>query len=415
MRHNLLRFITTAALTLAAVVVLGQNKSAGINLSLWNKVSTQPINPAQKTYFNLGIVSAQNKLRGFSLNLLSNQVDGDAYGVQLVGLANVVGEKSTGLQVAGVANVIGEYSNGVTIAGLGNMVGESQHGVSLAGLINLIGIDSKGLSVAGLGNAIGYNSIGVAVGGVFNIIGDNMIGLGLAGLLNITDNTYGLSASGLINIAQNTSGLSFAPFNINSNNFYGLQAGLANINTNRFYGLQLGLLNVGIVHKGLQLGLVNYYNESLTGFQLGLINLNPDTKVSILAYGGNRTKLNIAARFKNRLFYNIIGVGSPYLKFSDKFSGTINYRAGIYLPLAKNLEISGDLGYQHINTFSNKNKEEGIAKRMYGLQARINLEYLFTPKWSIIATGGYETTRWYSKSKTYHKGALVEGGIAYTI
>ena len=73
------------------------------------------------------------------------------------------------------------------------------------------------------------------------------------------------------------------------------------------------------------------------------------------------------------------------------------------------------MGYQHINTFSNKNKEEGIAKRMYGLQARINLEYLFTPKWSIIATGGYETTRWYSKSKTYHKGALVEGGIAYTI
>ena len=415
MRHNLLKFLTTAALSLAAVVVFGQNKSAGINLSLWNKISTQPINPAQQTYFNLGIVSAQNKLNGFSFNLLSNQVDGGSNGVQIVGLANVVGEKSTGLQAAGLANVIGEYSNGMTLAGLANIVGESQHGVSIAGLVNLIGIDSKGLSISGLGNAIGYNSIGVSIGGVFNIIGDDMKGLALAGLINIADKTYGLSASGLINISENTYGLSFAPANINSNDYYGLQTGIANINTNRFYGLQAGLMNISIAHKGLQLGLINYYNESLRGFQLGLVNLNPDTKVSILAYGGNRTKLNIAARFKNRMFYNIIGVGSPYLKFSDKFSGTINYRAGIYFPLVKNLEISGDLGYQHINTFSNKDKEKGIAKRMYGLQARVNLEYLLTSKWSVIATGGYETTRWYSKSKTYRKGALVEGGIAYTI
>ena len=415
MKHGFLKLITTAALFLAAVVVSAQNKSAGINLSLWNKVSTQPILPNQKTYFNLGLVSVNNMLNGLSVNLISNQVDGTANGVQVVGLLNVVDESLNGIQVSGLANVTGEYSNGISVTGLANIIGESQHGIAAAGLLNMIGIDSKGLAIAGLGNMSGYNTQGLAIGGVFNFIGTDLDGVALAGLLNLSKTVRGVNIAGLANISNNTKGLSIAPVNVNTDNFHGLQLGVANINTNKHRGVQLGIMNIGAAHRGLQMGLINYYSESLKGFQFGLINLNRDTKISMLAYGGNRTKMNLAARFKNDLFYNIIGVGTPVLKFKDKFSGSINYRSGMYYALCKNLEISGDLGFQHVNTFKNKDKSEGIPKRMYSLQARANIEVLFNDHWSLIATGGYETMRWYSKSKTYRKGALVELGLAYTL
>ena len=67
--------------------------------------------------------------------------------------------------------------------------------------------------------------------------------------------------------------------------------------------------------------------------------------------------------FKNRLFYTILGGGTHYLDFGDKFSAALFYRAGLELPLYKQLFISGDLGYQHIETF--KNKDYGIPARLY--------------------------------------------------
>ena len=71
--------------------------------------------------------------------------------------------------------------------------------------------------------------------------------------------------------------------------------------------------------------------------------------------------------------------------------------------------ISGDLGYQHIETCSNK--DEVIPRRLYALQARANLEYQFSKKFSIFATGGYGLTRYYNKSGNFDKGAIIEAGI----
>jgi succinate dehydrogenase/fumarate reductase flavoprotein subunit len=45
------------------------------------------------------------------------------------------------------------------------------------------------------------------------------------------------------------------------------------------------------------------------------------------------------------------------------------------------------------------------------LQARANLEYQFTKKFGIFATGGYGLTRFYNKSSNYDKGAIIEAGI----
>ena len=147
----------------------------------------------------------------------------------------------------------------------------------------------------------------------------------------------------------------------------------------------------------------------MKGLQIGLANLNPDTKVQMMVFGGNRTKTNVAVRFKNELFYTIIGAGTHYLDFSDKFSGAVFYRAGLALPLCKDLSISGDLGYQHIETF--KNKDNGVPPRLYALQARLNLEYNICKKFSIFATGGYGGSRLYNKSRTYDKGVIAEAGI----
>jgi hypothetical protein len=52
-----------------------------------------------------------------------------------------------------------------------------------------------------------------------------------------------------------------------------------------------------------------------------------------------------------------------------------------------------------------------IPKRLYALQARANLEYQFTRKFGIFATGGYGLTRFYNKSSNYDKGAIIEAGI----
>ena len=98
-----------------------------------------------------------------------------------------------------------------------------------------------------------------------------------------------------------------------------------------------------------------------------------------------------------------------YQGLNDKFSASASYRAGLSFPLYKGLSISGDLGYQHIEAFDNK--DEVIPKRLYALQARANLEYQFTRKCGIFATGGYGLTRFYNKSSNYDKGAIIEAGI----
>jgi len=73
------------------------------------------------------------------------------------------------------------------------------------------------------------------------------------------------------------------------------------------------------------------------------------------------------------------------------------------------LEISGDLGYFHIENFENEDAE--TPERMYSLQARVNLEYKIRPKFSIFASGGYGMTRYYDKNKFYEKKPIIEIGV----
>lgn len=385
MRIKLFKYTLTAALLSAAVLVCAQNQSAGINLSLWNKISTQPYNENQRTYINLGIQSKQNKLDGVSINLLGSHTLQNVKGIQLAGLSTISGESVYGLQVAGLVSLSSVNANGLSLSGLINIVGESQHGVMVSGALNLIGIDTKGVTLAGLANLGGYNSEGLAIAGLVNAFKEDVKGVSIAGLMQLSENTKGVS---------------IAPLNLNSG---------------QYKGVQLGLLNIGHKHQGLQLGLVNYYKEQMSGLQLGLINVNKNTKYDLLMYGGNQSKINLAVRFRNRLFYNVIGVGSPYLGFGDHFSGALNYRTGVHYPVSRNFELSTDLGYSHINTFANKNKQKAIPRRLYSLAYRLNAEYIPIPKWSVFFTTGYATTRWYSQSRTHKKGFILEAGISHRL
>ena len=373
--------ILTAAILMAAVCLPAQNKSAGINLSIWKDICTQPYDSTQTTYVNIGLLSTMNRLNGVGINALGSVVHGDMNGVQITGLANLAGGTMRGVQIAGISNISGNNTIGLSAAGLVNITGDGTRGVVISGL-------------TGIG---GDNTAGVMMSGFMNVTGNMASGLQFSGAANITGQSFnGMITSGLLNVV--------------GENMNGLQiAGIANITGTQLRGVQMALCNYATQVRGLQIGLVNYYREDLKGFQLGLVNANPDTKIQMMVYGGNVTPANIGVRFKNQLFYTILGAGSMYQGLNDKFSASASYRAGLSFPIYKGLSISGDLGYQHIETFDNK--DEVIPGRLYALQARANLEYQLTKKFGIFATGGYGLTRFYNKSGNYDKVAIIEAGI----
>lgn len=230
-----------------------------------------------------------------------------------------------------------------------------------------------------------------------NVTGNTASGMQLSGLSNITGETFdGVMTAGFLNVA--------------GEKMNGWQmAGLANIAGKALNGIQIGTFNYATQAHGVQIGLINYYKDEMKGLQLGLVNANPHTKVQVMAYSGNAMLFNVGARFKNELFYTILGIGMQDRHLNDQFSASVSYRAGLSFHLYKGFSLSGDLGYQHIETF--KNNDEVIPKHLYALQARVNLEYQFTKKFGIFATGGYGGSRYYNQSRTYDKGAIVEAGV----
>lgn len=370
---------------------------AGINLSLWKKVATQRNDSVGSTFFNLGIFSSMNRLNGVGINVVGATTRRNMNGVQTSGIFNIVGGSMQGIQIAGISNVNGDNLSGLSLSGLVGITGNKAQGVILSGLANITGNKTSGLIMGGLLNITGSQSSGVHLAGLANISGESLNGITAAGLLSIVgEDLQGVQLSGLANIT--------------GGDMQGLQmSGIGNVTAGNAVGIQLAPLNIAGKGKGLQIGLLNYYKESFDGFQLGLVNANPDTKVQLMLFGGNATKLNVGARFKNKLFYTILGGGTHYLDFSDKFSASMFYRAGLELPLYKQLFISGDLGYQHIETF--KNKDYGIPARLYALQARVNLEYRLTDRLGVFVTGGYGGSRYYNKDATYDKGVILEAGV----
>lgn len=360
---------------------VNQKKPVGIDLSLWRKISTQPNDSIGSTCLNVGVFSTMNNLVGVGLNVLGSIVQHDVQGLQIAGLWNLTGQSMWGVQLAGITNVNGDDLAGVSVSGLVGINGNRTRGIQMSGMVNINGDDNDGCSIGGLMNLSGNQTRGAQFSGMSNITGLNFEGAAVAGLLNVA--------------GGDATGVQFS--------------GLSNITVGCMRGVQMAPVNIAVRAKGVQIGLFNYYKERLDGIQLGLVNANPNTRVQLMLYGGNSAKLNVAARFKNHLFYTVLGIGMPYLKFSNKFSGSLSYRAGLELLVYKRLYVSGDLGFQHIETFKNKNV--GYPARLYSLQGRVNLEYRFTDRVGLFVTGGYGWDRYYTRNANYDKGILIEGGI----
>lgn len=456
--HNHRLLLLSVVFLMCGVLLKAQNKSAGINLSLWHPVCTQPKDTFQTTYLNLGLISQMNKLRGVGINAISSISSRNVYGIQISGLSNIVGESMKGVQLAGITNVNGNNSSGFMASGLVNIAGNEVNGALISGLANISGYDTRGIALSGLINISGDNSRGIQLAGISNITGGDFQGISTSGLINVTGKSLsgvqmssllnvtadkmkgaqiaaignvgvyvkgiqmsvltniaavemsGLQLSSAVNIAYQTKkGIQFAGLtNICLENMHGAQVAIGNYAT-QVKGAQIGLINLcGGEVKGIQIGLINHSKDTST-VKIGLVNINPTTRIQMLAYGGNTTKMNLAVRFQGNLTYSILGIGSHYLGLNDKFSGALFYRAGIYFPLTKRLQISGDLGYNHIENF--KNETDDIPERMYAIQARANLEYRVIRKFGIFASGGYGITRYYDKNRFFEKKPIVEIGV----
>lgn len=385
----------------------------GINLSIWKRMSTQPVDTVGSTWLNVGIYSSMNKLNGLSVNGLASTVKGSASGLQVAGLACLTAESMNGVQLSGIANVNGDRMRGISIAGLVNIAGDQCQGITLSGLASITGDETHGISLGGLLNINGENAKGLQVGGLANISGNHASGIGLGGAINVVgDDFNGLQMSGLLNVTGTEArGIQLAgAANVTGESVRGIQlAGLANVVGSSVRGLQIAPFNASKRVNGLQIGLVNYYKETLRGAQIGLVNLSPRTRHQWIISGGNTSYFDTGVRFKNQRFYTILGMGTGHRHLGHKFSASLFYRAGLELPLYRALSVSGDLGYRHIESFDNKH--HGQPARLYALQARLNLHCRLSQKVGLFATGGYGGSRLYNHNSTHDKGMIWEAGL----
>lgn len=414
MKLNILYALLTGGMILAGCPSLsaqrftskGLKKGPNVSLNITDKKKSP-----QRTYLNLGLFSNFTCLNGFSLNVISSLQHYNAYGMQMAGFANITGLKSTGFQIAGITNVTGHRACGAIISGLMNVSGTSSYGfvasglgnisggdikgMAVSGLLNMGGKNTRGLMIASLGNVAGEVHAGVAIGGLMNVAGESSRGVQITSLLNVAGHANeGWQMAGLGNVSVTNKGLQTAAFNFSADN-RGVQAGIANVN------------NGG--KKGIQIGLVNVSTDSCA-HQIGCINIRPQTRVQLLISGGNANKGNIAVRIKNKYTYTQFGAGVYYLGADKDFSVSANYRTGVYYSLTPKLDISGDIGFYHIESLNNKTSY-GYPARMYALEPRINLEYSITRKFGLFASGGYNWTRTYKGNHAFDNKGIFEVGM----
>ncbi len=412
--------ITLMALLLSAGALLAQqpvrrsNSCGGVNLSIWKGVATQCADTVGSTWLNLGIVSYQNRLNGLSLNVLASAVRTDAIGLQVSGIANATGGSMQGIQLAGIANVNGDHLRGISLAGLVNISGDKAQGLMASGLVSISGEEMQGVSIGGLLNISGEKSRGVQIGGMANITGEEASGISLGGLLNVAgESMSGLQLAGLANITGETfNGIQLSALgNVTGNDLRGLQlAALGNICGGTVQGIQLAPFNAARRVSGAQIGIINYRKDTLSrSLQLGLVNLTPRTRYQLMLGVGNNSTFDVGARFKNRHWYTILGLGTGYHHMGSKFNASFFYRAGVEYPLAGRFSLSGDLGYRHIEGFSNKH--HGHPKSLYALQGRAQLHYRAASGCTLFAGTGYSQTRRYDSGNAFDKSALLEAGV----
>ena len=326
------------------------------NIALGNK------DKLRKANINIGISGDIDSLQGVQTNLFSSVIRRSGKGFSGGIFAALTVKDFTGVQLSSITNIVGGTIGGVQMAGVMSAA-KKVTGVQFAGMNNISGLDLVGVQLSGICNiSMGVRS-GAQISGVMNVCAGNM------------------------------NGFQFSAFNY----------------CDTLNGGQFGLVNICISHpKGMQIGLVNYMRDDVKR-RIGLVNISPQTNIQMLLYGGNTSRLNIAARFLNPKTYSMLGLGTHYMGLSEKFSGALFYRTGLWFSPYENAVVSTDLGFYHIETFDNA--DEDTPERLYSLQARVNYEYKINPVLKFFFSTGYGVTRYYDQNEFYRKRFLFDMGI----
>lgn len=358
-----------------------QEKIIPVNISLWHPVAFFPDSSQNKVFLNIGLPQTQqHNVQGLNLSLLGSKLEGCFTGLNLTGF---ISENQCKV-------------NGVTIAGLGNFTSGEQNGLAVSGGINLNFNNVQGFEFAGVSNFDIGHLKGFQFSFFNNFVAGHLRGVQLSPAMNVAASSVnGLQLSGMVNITME--------------NLDGTQIGLGNYARN-FRGVQFGLVNsVGRGFKGMQIGLINYsYDQAKV--KLGLINVSRITHIQWLMYSGNSSYSNFAARFRDKYFFNQIGIGFPSFLSKSAFSGEINYRAGLILPMKK-FSLLGDLGFSHVS-LEDRDQSSATPKSLYSLQTHLTGEYQFLKKISVFISGGYLTASKYGELKVFSKKPVLEFGLA---
>jgi len=346
--------------------------------------------------FDLSINDSKIKNDSTKINYFSLGLFCDKYnfkGIQLEFFGSADRNISQGIMISGLAGIAHEMK-GVQISGLNSVIMHRMKGLQMSAILNVAWRSISGLQISFIGNYTPRLN-GLQFSAVNNIVSEKLNGVQFSGAVNMAVRAKrSLQFTSLVNVCQST--------------FSGVQIAATNF-TDTLKGVQIGLVNVCARHSGgIQVGLMNWSHNSSVR-TVGFVNVNPLTRIQMMLYGGNASKINMAVRFRNHAVYSIVGFGTPYLGMNEKFSGCLFYRKGLLFPISSKLEFGGDLGYYHIENFQNNNAY--IPERMYSLQARMHLEFRLRTKMGLFASGGYSLTRYYDKNKFYEKKPIIEAGI----
>ncbi len=272
---------------------------------------------------------------------------------------------------------------------------DTLHGVSLQAVTSGYAV-ARGVQMSAVNNFASY-LCGVQVSGFYNATAHPFQGLQLSlGTNTAMGVRKGTQASLLVNVA--------------SGSMRGLQIGGYNY-ADTLTGSQVGLINVALEHPhGVQVGLINYTRDTRAK-KIGLININPSTVIDAMVFGGSSAAANMALRFRNRSTYSIFGIGTPYLGFSGRFSGSVYYRLGQYFPLSSRWSLGGDIGFAHIESFEGSDHER--PEHLYSLQARLNADYRINRHLGAFVSLGYGNTRRYYHGRHFKDELIAEGGLTW--
>ncbi|MBR1769968.1 MAG: hypothetical protein IJ748_05875 [Bacteroidales bacterium] len=351
---------------------MSQNKNSEkrYNISFGNMDENREAN------INIGLSGDADTLRGVQFELFSSVVRSEGHGLSNGIFTALTRKNFSGVQLSAINNMIGGKMSGVQASAISSIASRVS-GVQAAGMNNVCVRNLKGLQLGGISNTAFGVEKGAQISGIMNVCANEM------------------------------NGFQFAVFNY----------------CDTIKGNQLGVVNICVSHpKGVQVGIVNYartdssanYNETewefpLRNKKIGLVNISNKTKIQMLLYGGNSTRINIAARFLNPKTYSVLGLGTHYMGLSKDFSGSAFYRTGLWIAPTQKTILSSDLGFYHIETF--ENADESTPERLYSLQGRVNFEYKVKSVFSLFFSCGYGMTRYYNQNEFYRKRFLFDAGI----